>query len=132
MKHLPMKMADAVVSKIIQKRTEKGYTLETIADELKISTAAYYKIEKRETKLSLTRLFQIQQILEITIGDLFEIPKQEAQNTNETLKQIEDMFKEKFKVTSDYITSLKAEIAFLREQINENKNSTQPPLQKKG
>jgi len=133
MKHLPMKMADAVVYKIIQKRTEKGYTLEIMADELKISTAAYYKIEKRKTKLSLTRLFQIQQILKVTIGDLFEISKQGGQNTNETLNQIEDLYTDKFKVTNDYITSLKAEIDFLRSQIQESnlKNSTQQRLQKK-
>lgn len=119
MKHLPMKMADAVVSKIIQKRTEKGYTLETMADELKISTAAYFKIEKRETKLSLTRLFKIQQILEIKIRDLFEIPEQEGQIENNKIVQIEDLYNDTFKITTEYITSLKAEINFLRNQVQE-------------
>jgi transcriptional regulator with XRE-family HTH domain len=125
MKHLSQKMAKAVMYRIIQKRTEKGYTLETMADELKISTAAYFKIEKRETKLSLTRLFEIQQILDLKIGDLFLIPEEVGQNTNEILNQLEDLYKDKFKMTNDYITSLKTEIAFLREQINENKNYTQ-------
>jgi DNA-binding XRE family transcriptional regulator len=65
-----------------------------MADELKISTAAYYKIEKRKTKLSLTRLFQIQQILKVTIGDLFEISKQGGQNTRANAFKIVPLYQQ--------------------------------------
>lgn len=51
----------------------KGYSYESMADELDISTSAYRKIELHETKLTLERLYQISETLNTKVGKLMGI-----------------------------------------------------------
>ena len=54
-------------------RKQKGYSHEYIAQELDISQAAYSKLEKNETKLTVDRLFRLAEILETAITDLLGV-----------------------------------------------------------
>lgn len=52
-------------------RTEKRLTQEQMGEKLNISTSAYCKLEYGETDLTLTRLNQIAETLDMTPLDLF-------------------------------------------------------------
>ncbi|RYY37515.1 MAG: XRE family transcriptional regulator [Sphingobacteriaceae bacterium] len=60
----------SVAANIRKTREEKNYTQEYLAAKLKISQNAYSKIELGYTKITLERLFQIAEVLEITAIDL--------------------------------------------------------------
>lgn len=52
-------------------RLEKSFTQEQMGEKLNLSTSAYCKIEYGETDLTLTRLNQIADILDMPAGELF-------------------------------------------------------------
>jgi transcriptional regulator with XRE-family HTH domain len=60
----------AVAATIRKKREHKNYTQEYLALKLNISQNAYSKIELGYTKITLERLFEIADILEIDVIDL--------------------------------------------------------------
>ncbi len=62
-----------VIRKIKNKRQLMGLSHENMAVELGISTSAYHKIEKQETKLTLYRLLQIKKILNLSFAELFDV-----------------------------------------------------------
>lgn len=59
-------------------RTIKGYSQEYMANRLGISQNAYSKIERDETKLTLERLYDITEILEISVYKL--LPERKSGN----------------------------------------------------
>lgn len=59
-----------VFDKIKSAREIKGLTQEEIADQLELSTSGYSKIERGETRVSIDRLQQIADILEVSIFEL--------------------------------------------------------------
>lgn len=63
--------------KIRQLREEKKWSQEYMASRLGLSPNGYAKIERGETRLTLTRLNEVAQILEI---DIFELMQSETQN----------------------------------------------------
>ena len=68
----------AVTANIRNKREGLNYTQEYLAAKLKISQNAYSKIELGYTKITLERLFQIADILEIDPIGLISTEKTEA------------------------------------------------------
>jgi len=60
----------SVATNIRKIREHRNYTQEYLAAKLKISQNAYSKIELGYTKITLERLFQIAQILEVNLIDL--------------------------------------------------------------
>jgi transcriptional regulator with XRE-family HTH domain len=68
----------AVAANIRNKREELNYTQEYLAAKLNISQNAYSKIELGYTKITVERLFQIADILEIDLHDLLNSRKAEA------------------------------------------------------
>ncbi|MBK0381192.1 helix-turn-helix domain-containing protein [Mucilaginibacter segetis] len=68
----------AVAANIRNKREELNYTQEYLAAKLNISQNAYSKIELGYTKITLERLFQIAEVLEIPIIDLINTTGAEA------------------------------------------------------
>ena len=62
-----------VIEKIRFMRTFKGWTQEELADKLGISTHAYAKIERGETDVSLSRIKQIADVMEIELSQLFNL-----------------------------------------------------------
>ncbi len=69
-----MKVED-VLKRIKEIREKKGFSQESMVLNMKkeISQAAYQKLEKNKTKLTVERLFEIIEILEVSIEDVFEI-----------------------------------------------------------
>ena len=68
-----MDTMEAIIEKIKEYRKKKGYSHENMAEELNISQAAYSKIEKNETKLTVDRLYQISEILETPVYELLDV-----------------------------------------------------------
>ncbi len=52
-------------------RYQKNYTQQYVADHLKISQNAYYKIENGQTKLLVSTLLSLSEIFEVTLCDFF-------------------------------------------------------------
>ncbi|WP_421751344.1 helix-turn-helix domain-containing protein [Croceimicrobium sp.] len=59
-----------ILKNIRQLRTNKGYSQEYMAFKLGISQSTYARIENCDLKLSLNRLFQIAEVLEIRVCKL--------------------------------------------------------------
>lgn len=113
---------DQVVARIIEIRKEKGLTMEYMAEELRISLPAYNKIEKKETKLSLERLFQIQEALDTTLSDLLSLKIENVyhQNLNDHSvghQVVKNLYQDNRDIADKYINSLKEEITFLRSHV---------------
>ena len=69
-----------VYDKIKFIRTFKGWTQETVADKLGISTRAYAKIERGETDVNLSRLQQIAKVMGIELSQLFGLNEKNVFN----------------------------------------------------
>jgi len=61
-----------IAAVIRKKREEKNYTQEYLAYKLNISQNAYSKIELGYTKITVERLFQIADVLEISAAELLD------------------------------------------------------------
>lgn len=68
-----MDTMEIIIEKIKEYRKKKGFSHENMADELHISQAAYSKIEKNETKLTVDRLYQIAEILDTPVYELLDV-----------------------------------------------------------
>lgn len=62
----------AIAAVIRKKRDEKNYTQEYLAYKLNISQNAYSKIELGYTKITVERLFQIAEVLEVSATELLD------------------------------------------------------------
>jgi transcriptional regulator with XRE-family HTH domain len=69
----------AIAAAIRKKRESKNYTQEYLAYKLNISQNAYSKIELGYTKITVERLFQIADVLEITASELLDADNEEAE-----------------------------------------------------
>ena len=102
---------DEILIRIKEHRKKRGFSYETMAHEMSTSTAAYRKIEMNQTKLTLERLYQIAQILDVSVGNLLDIQNknQLSQINKDTstgyLQQI-DNFHSENKEKSEKIESL--------------------------
>jgi transcriptional regulator with XRE-family HTH domain len=65
----------AIGDKIRIQRITKSYSQEYMAFMLDISQAAYSKLERDETEMSLRRVYEIAEILEISPFELMPKPK---------------------------------------------------------
>ena len=66
----PIKETDIIISNIKKFRELKNITREQIADELELSASGYSKIERGEIELSVTRLMQIANVLDIEVSKI--------------------------------------------------------------
>lgn len=123
-----------ILNKIESIRKAKGYSHEYVALMLDISQAAYTKIERNQTKLTVQRLYKIAEILEVDVSELLDIQvnnqfdQHNKDISTEYLQQLEIFFnenKEKYdtiishyeknlKHKNDIILELKAQLALLR------------------
>lgn len=69
----------AIAAVIRKKRESKNYTQEYLAYKINISQNAYSKIELGYTKITVERLFQIAEVLEISAVELLESDKEESE-----------------------------------------------------
>jgi transcriptional regulator with XRE-family HTH domain len=120
--------AEKIVRRIVEFRKELGLSLEYVADSLEMSTAAYHKIEKLETKLTVDRLIGISKVMEVPLTDLLGI-KVEKHYSQEVAEKgvghqyngdIKALYNENSELSKDHISSLKEEINFLKGIISKN------------
>ncbi|WP_299821009.1 helix-turn-helix transcriptional regulator [uncultured Pontibacter sp.] len=69
-----------VIKKIRNIRQQKGYSQEYMAHRLNISQNAYSKIERGFTDVTVKRIYEIAEILEISVFEL--LPKSNCTNKN--------------------------------------------------
>lgn len=110
-----------VLKRIEKTRLQKNLSQERLAEGLNISQAAYTKLERGETKLSVERLFQISEILKTKITDLLGIENnfnQDIYNNDQATiiapQKIENLYNENKEMTEKLMKYL--------EQAIEDKN----------
>lgn len=107
---------NTIGDKIRKIREHKGLSQEVIAFELGISQPTYARLEKKDVRISITRLIEITKILNISVSELID----EKENINMSLLSIE---KNKSPIENinnsdkDHIQTLKEEIRFLKKLI---------------
>ena len=62
-----------IIENIRTIRKNRGISHEAMAANLGISQASYTKLEQKETKLTVDRLYKIAEILEMKVEDLLNI-----------------------------------------------------------
>jgi len=72
----------ALIAKIAQIRTKNGISLEFVAEKLGLTTSSYWKIENGKTKLSVDRLSQLSEILDVPYNELLEAGNDDFQHSN--------------------------------------------------
>lgn len=106
-----------IIDTIKEYRNKKGYSHETMGHQLDISPSAYNKIERKETKLTVERMFLIQDILEIPTERLFQIENIKTVNQNNYDNSVgfvekyhqenKDLYKDLLAAKDDVINQLK-------------------------
>ena len=66
-------MNELLGSRIKALRSAKHYTQEQIADQIGISRQRYARIENGNNSITLEILFQIAEILDVTVGDITRV-----------------------------------------------------------
>ncbi len=114
---------DLIINKIREARKELGYTQDQLAQQLNISSNSYKKIESGKTKLIRDRFWQIIDILNIDILDLFSQDKSEKDMylLKRELSEQKEIYEKRIEtVKSQYdlkIRELKAEIDILNDTL---------------
>jgi len=108
-----------MTEKIASVRIRRGYTLEYMAHELDLTQASYRKIEIGETHLTVERLFQISEILNVSLPELLEIGNDVFNQTNneratDYQQKIENFYQESKEVYEKLLQSKDEQIALLK------------------
>lgn len=111
-------MINQVGERIRAIRENKKLTQANMAEELGMTSSAYSKIERNSINIPLNRLFQIAEILEINIADLFEEKTPSSAKTITTCSF----------ATKDDIKALSKSIDGLTKKIELMQRKTKPKL----
>lgn len=112
-----------VLALLVEKRKEKGFSMENMAQELGLSISAYNKIEKQETKLTFERFLQMQTILDVPFQELLGIKGETVYHQNLTDQStgyqagVQHLQQENKELTENFIKSLQEEIVFLKSLV---------------
>jgi transcriptional regulator with XRE-family HTH domain len=68
--------------KIKELREKRNYTQEHMAEVLHLSQRAYSSIENGQTQLTVERLYEIAQLLQVSIGEIIDVETQNVYNNN--------------------------------------------------
>ncbi|MDR2122017.1 MAG: helix-turn-helix transcriptional regulator [Flavobacteriaceae bacterium] len=116
-----------IINKIKAIRKDKGISQEAMAMNLEISQAAYTKLERNETKLTVDRLYKIAEILGVKIESLLNLELESSQQGGNDepvitlpLQQIENLYRENKEIYGKLIQSKDEQIALLQKLL-ENK-----------
>ncbi len=90
-------------------RNQKDFSQEYLSTKIGISQQAYQKIESGVTKIGITQLMKIADVLEVELVELIQ-SKDENKPIKTSKEEIED--------TLRLIQHLTTEVAYLREQNN--------------
>lgn len=119
--------------KIKKIRELRSYTQEHMAEQLGMSQTGYGNIERDETDISLKRMKQICEILDIKLQELFGFDEKKmlvgtinnstGQNgvvyNNENFERERKLYEEQVALLKDQVNMLKEEIVFLKKFIKE-------------
>ena len=113
---------EKIINKIRDLRKEKGYSLESMADDLKISTSAYNKIERMESALTVDRLIKIKKILDVPYSEFFDttvknIYNQDFKDNSKGYFEVQNLYQENRDIYERLITSKNEQIAAKDKQI---------------
>ncbi len=96
-----------IAEKIRLYRLEQGLSQENMADSLGISTTAYGDIERGKTDLTLSRFYQIAEVLNISVAVLMG-------QTTPLQQELQQLEVEKLQIENE---KLRLENQYLREKI---------------
>jgi transcriptional regulator with XRE-family HTH domain len=112
---------EEVAQNIRKIRELKNFTQEHLSSRLGISIRAYSKIESGETQLTLNRLNQISEVLEVPPQEIMGFDSGQIFNHCKQSGNIETIYNslpdKLIKQYEKQITHLQEEVAFLREQL---------------
>ena len=117
---------EEILQQIKDTRNIKGFSHEYMANELKMSTSAYRKIENNETKLTVERLFQIAEILQTPVNkilgskasNVFYQNNYDGGTFGVGVQDIETYYHQENKETTQKLMQImEQEIAHLREEV---------------
>ena len=115
---------EEILKRIIQTRTQRGYSLEYVADKSEMSESAYRKIEKNQIRLSLENFLKIAKALEVSVNELLgeKSHREYHQHNNEQgtfigHQEFENFYQENREITQKLINSLESNIKDLHEEI---------------
>ena len=101
-------------------REFKGYKQETLAEHLKISQASYSKLENDEQEITLSRLKEIADFLQVDIEDIISFDKRvffnnssNSGNVNTTINDVK-LLDEIIRTKDKVIASLEAQIELMK------------------
>ena len=111
-----------ILSNIREIRKEKGISHEAMAVNLGISQAAYTKLENKETKLTVDRLYKIAEILDTKIEKLLDlntnkIYQQEFKDQSTNYQEIQNLYQENKDVFERLIESKDEQIVFMKSLL---------------
>jgi transcriptional regulator with XRE-family HTH domain len=114
-----------ITTRIKKLRLIKGYSHEYMASRLHISQAAYSKIENNQTKLSVERLFQVSEILEVSLADIldavdFENSQAKTKPMQQELSNLYQNFKDEIRKVEALYAKLLDNKEVLISQLEEN------------
>lgn len=79
-----------ILEKIKELRNAKGISQYDMADKLGIGQSTYFQIEKGKTELTVSRLYDISSVLDVSIAELLDI---EVKNIDQS-KRIQELERE--------------------------------------
>ena len=99
-------------------REFRNFTQQHLADKLDISQNAYSKIENGTTKLTIDRLEQIANLLDVPIESVLSNEKQvfNVENHAKFYAHIENLYEESKEILQQQIESQKQQVVFLQSQ----------------
>ena len=98
-------------------REQKGYSQESLAQELGLTQPSYARLEKQDERISITRLMQIAKVLKTSVAELIDEKTQKIshQNNNDVANSYNaDTINTIVNADKEHIATLKEEISFLR------------------
>ncbi|AUS06725.1 helix-turn-helix domain-containing protein [Pseudotamlana carrageenivorans] len=114
-------MNNSIGYRIKKVRENKGISQEAMALELDITQSNYGRLEKSDNRLTIPKIQKIAKVLDITISYLFDEKSEKIinQHNNENVQayNVETIIN----ADKEHITSLKEEIAYLRELLKKEK-----------
>jgi len=114
---------EEILKRIIQIRSQRGYSLEYVADKSEMSESAYRKIEKNQVRLSLENFLKIAKALEVSVNELLdEKPHRDyyQHNNNQGTfighQEFDNYYQENKEITHQLINNLESNIKYLQDE----------------
>ncbi len=109
-----------VIENIKKFRELKNITREELADRLEMSLSGYSKLERGEVELSVSKLYRISEILEVSVSQILDFDASQIftmtnnQNAFGYIREQHNAYNDLYK--DKYIKMLEAEVERLRNE----------------